>query len=96
MRKLPPHFKRILRKIDVEPIVAETVISRDMMFTFGCRRLWHRLHHSNQTCRLGHLDVISRPLDTDAAFITTYLLRSESNSTPTYLDEFVASSSCTY
>ncbi len=83
-------LQRILRKIDVEPIVAETVISRDMMFTLVAAGYGIGFTTATKLAVCGHLDVISRPLDTDAAFITTYLLRSESNSTPTYLDEFVA------
>lgn len=83
-------LQRVFRKMDGNPRIAGTVSSKDMMFTLVAAGYGVGFTTATKIAICGHLDVIPRSLDTDVAFITTYLLRAESDSMPTYLDEFVA------
>jgi DNA-binding transcriptional LysR family regulator len=66
---------RVLRSVDVEPQVAEHVITNDLLLTLIAAGYGVGLTSANQIDASRHPDVVIRPLAGEAVVLTTYLLR---------------------
>jgi DNA-binding transcriptional LysR family regulator len=68
-------IERVLRTADIEPQVAEYVVTRDLLLTLVAAGYGVGLTSSSQVDASRHPDVDVRPLAEDAVVLTTYLLR---------------------
>ncbi|MFT4248648.1 MAG: LysR family transcriptional regulator, partial [Pseudomonas sp.] len=68
---------RMLRTVDVEPLVAEEVASLDLMLTLVSAGYALALLGASQIAACRSPDVASRPLACISPVLTTYLLRAD-------------------
>lgn len=68
-------IERALRTADIEPQVAEYVVTHDLLLTLVAAGYGVGLTSSSQVDASRHPDVVVRPLAEDAVVLTTYLLR---------------------
>lgn len=68
---------RVLRAVDVEPLVAEEVVSLDLMLTLVSAGYALALVGTSQIAACRSPDVTSRPLAGMSPVLTTYLLRAD-------------------
>jgi DNA-binding transcriptional LysR family regulator len=68
-------IERVLRTADVEPQVAEHVVTHDLLLTLVAAGYGVGLTCSSQVDASRHPDVVIRPLAEEAIVLTTYLLR---------------------
>jgi DNA-binding transcriptional LysR family regulator len=68
-------IERALRTADIEPQVAEYVVTHDLLLTLVAAGYGVGLTSSSQVDASRHPDVVFRPLAEDAVVLTTYLLR---------------------
>lgn len=79
---------RILRTVDVEPLVAEEVASLDLMLMLVAAGYALALVGSSQVNACRNADVIGRPLAGRSPMLTTYLLRRDAEPSET-LNRFI-------
>jgi DNA-binding transcriptional LysR family regulator len=68
-------IKRILRTVEVEPIVAEHVSTFDLMMTLVAAGFGLSFANESHVAACRHPDVVTRPLKGSQVLVTTYLLR---------------------
>ncbi len=68
-------IERVLRTADIEPQVAEHVVTHDLLLTLVAAGYGVGLTSSSQVDASRHPDVVVRPLAEEAVALTTYLLR---------------------
>ncbi len=68
---------RLLRRVDMEPLVAEKVASLDLMLTLVAAGYALALVGASQVSACNNPDVVYRPLAGRSPILTTYLLRSD-------------------
>ncbi|MPZ42851.1 MAG: LysR family transcriptional regulator [Betaproteobacteria bacterium] len=75
-------IERILRTVDVPPVIAEYVGSHDLLFALIAAGYGVGFACESQLVHIDHADVLARPLEGESAIVTTYLLRPDSNPSP--------------
>ena len=68
-------IERLLRTIDIEPKVAEHVVTHDLLLTLIAAGYGVGLTSTSQIDASRHADVVVRPLAEEGVVLTTYLLR---------------------
>ncbi len=71
-------IERVLRMVDVEPIVADHVLSYDMLIALVAAGYGIAFTNAAHIQDFSHPDIVVRPLAGDAVQLTTYLLRPDS------------------
>ncbi|HDL6904408.1 MULTISPECIES: LysR family transcriptional regulator [Enterobacteriaceae] len=79
---------RLLRRVDMEPLVAEKVASLDLMLTLVAAGYALALVGASQVATCRHPDVVSRPLAGRSPMLITYLLRRDTDPSET-LSRFI-------
>lgn len=81
-------LSRILRSLERQPTVADHVASMDMMLALVAAGYGVGFTSSTKTAICRHPDVVVRPLASEDAVLTTYLLRMENPASPFALSRF--------
>ena len=71
-------IERVLRTVDVEPIVADHVSTHDMMLALVAAGYGIGLTNATHIGEFRHPEIVARPLAGRAVMLTTYLLRPDS------------------
>lgn len=79
---------RLLRRVDMEPLVAEKVASFDLMLTLVAAGYALALVGASQVAACRNPDVVCRPLAGRSPMLTTYLLRRDTDPSET-LNRFI-------
>jgi DNA-binding transcriptional LysR family regulator len=76
------HIERLLRTVDVQPVIAEYAGSTDLLLALIAAGYGVGFATEEQLAHVHDADVVTRPLEGASGIVTTYLLRAEANPSP--------------
>jgi DNA-binding transcriptional LysR family regulator len=76
------HIERLLRTVDVQPVIAEYAGSTDLLLALIAAGYGVGFATEEQLAHVHNAEVVTRPLEGACGIVTTYLLRAEANPSP--------------